>query len=521
MQPADLRSAPIEVELKLAIDPSAAAALRSHPSVRDAVRGARRTDAIVATYFDTPDRRLQRAGVALRVRRIGCRHVMTVKGSPVEDAASGAVSRPEYEWPVPGGEVDTMRLATTPWCALFAKALRRGPLAPAFVTRFSRTSWPLAFADGTTATLSLDQGEIEARARRTPISEVEIELASGDPARIVDLAERLASDLPLAIEPRSKAERGHALAAGERAAPARARDIALAPRATAGEAIAATIAECVRQIERNAVGLREAGSRDPEWIHQLRIGVRRLRSCLTLARALAPPGSLDALRADTRWVLDALGSARDLDVFADLTLPAALADLERASGTDAPLVDAVRTLARRTAAQRQRADAAARSCVASPRFTRFVLASLRTAGTLRGLEAAKGPADRFAAEVIERRARRVAKAGAGLSRAGAEERHALRIASKKLRYATEFFAALFPRKRTRAYRDALEDLQQVLGEWNDTAVAPRIAATIAGPAASAAVAVEALSAARARDMDERLDAVWSRFVSAKPFWTRT
>ena len=521
MQPADLRSAPIEVELKLAIDPSAAAALRSHPSVRDAARGPRRTDAMVATYFDTPDHRLQRAGVALRVRRIGRRHVMTAKGSPVEDAASGVVSRPEYEWPVRSDAVDTMRLATTPWAGLFAKALRRGPLAAVFVTRFTRASWPLAFADGTTATLSLDQGEIEARAHRAPISEVEIELASGDPARLVDLADRLAADLPLSIEPRSKAERGYTLASGERVPPSRACDIDLDRGAGAGEAIAATMVECLRQIERNAVGLRDEGTRDTEWIHQLRIGVRRLRSCLSLAGDLASGDLVDRLRAETRWALDALGPARDLDVFCGETLPAAIADLERASGATTPLANELRALARRAATQRRRADAAALACVASSRFTRFVLATSQAAGTMRAAEKAGEPAQRYAARVLERRAGRIARAGAGLARAGTDERHAVRIAAKKLRYATEFFAALFPRKRTRAYRDALADLQEILGEWNDAAVAPRIAATLAGPVSPAAVAIEAWSAGRAGDTGERLDAAWSRFVAAKPFWIRT
>lgn len=520
MQPADLRSAPIEVELKIAIDPEAAAALRSHRSVRDAVRGPRRTDAIVATYFDTPDRRLQRDGVALRVRRIGRRCVMTVKGSPVEDAASGVVSRPEYEWPVRSDAVDTMRLATTPWAALFAKALRRGPLDAVFVTRFTRASWPLAFADGTTATLALDLGGIEAGARREPISEIEIELRSGDPARLVDLADRLAADLPLAIEPRSKAERGYALASGERIPPSRACDIEVDEEAGAGEAIAATMAECLRQIERNAVGLRDEGARDAEWIHQLRIGVRRLRSCLSLAGDLVASGTLDRLRSDTRWALDALGPARDLDVFCGETLPAAIVDLERTAGATTPLANELRALVRRATTQRRRADAAALACVASSRFTRFVLATSQVTGTMRATEEAREPAQRHAARVLGRRAERIARAGAGLARAGADERHAVRIAAKKLRYATEFFAALFPRKRTRAYRDALADLQEILGEWNDAAVAPRIAATLAGPASAAAVAIEAWAAGRAGDTGKRLEAAWSHFAAVKPYWTR-
>ncbi len=137
---------------------------------------------------------------------------------------------------------------------------------------------------------------------------------------------------------------------------------------------------------------------------------------------------------------------------------------------------------------------------------------------IRGIVRADAKA--FAARVLGRRARRLAKAGAGLARAGADERHEVRIAAKKLRYAAEFFAALFPRKRARSYRDALAGLQQALGEWNDAAVAPRIAAAIAGPAAPSAVAIEAWSAARTGDVAARLDEAWAAFAGARPFWTR-
>jgi inorganic triphosphatase YgiF len=516
----DPSSAPVEIEVKLAIDPIRAGDLRMHPALRDVVHGARRSDKIVATYHDTPDRRLWSSGVALRVRRIGRRHVMTVKGPPAEDAASGIVSRPEYEWPVPGDAIDTMRLATTPWRSLFAKALRRGPLEPVFVTRFTRASWPLAFPDGTAATLALDLGEIEAGARRAPIAEIEIELRQGDSAQLLALAERLAIDLPLLVEPRSKAERGYALAAGERDTPSRAREIGHPDGPSAGAAISATIAECVRQIERNAVGLREASARDPEWIHQLRIGVRRLRSCLALAEGIVAADALEALRRDTRWVLDALGPARDLDVFAGETLPGALADLERSTDATTAGSTVLRELARRASSRRRTADAAALACVSSGRFTRFVLEASRATSAKHDAAAALVPAQRYAARVLERRASRLAKAGGRLAHAGTDERHEVRIAAKKLRYATEFFAALYPKKRARAYRDALAGLQQVLGEWNDAAVAPRIAAAIAGPAAPAAVVIEAWAAGRAGDAVRRLDAAWARFVEAKPFWTR-
>ena len=525
-------SAPVEVELKLAIDPAAVGALRAHPALLAVVRGRARTASIVSTYFDAPDQRLRREGVALRLRRDGRRWLMTAKGAPLPGAASGVVSRPEYEWPLAGPQIDTMRLATTPWRAVFLKALRKGGLAPAFSTDFRRTSLPLAFPDGTTATLAIDLGRLDAPAshRRAAtwagIAEIEIELREGDPRRLVDLASSLAADLPLAIEPRSKAERGYALAEGTADEPSRAGEIVHADKATASAAVAAVVAECVRQIERNALGFRGAALRDPEWIHQMRIAVRRLRSCITLADGVLASDAIERLRHETRWVLDTLGPARDLDVFALETLPAVEADLVRTAGDGSATTATLRSLTRRTAARRRAAHADSVDCVTSPRFTRFVLATYGTAlpAPAPRDDAAAGAgaedARRYAARIIDRRARRLAKAARRLANGGVDERHAIRIAAKKLRYATEFFATLFPARRAKVYRKALAVLQDELGAFNDAAVAPRVAAALAGPTAAATVAIESWSAGRAGASGRGIAAAWSAFEAVAPFWKR-
>ena len=506
-------------------------ALREHAALKPLRRGRARTARVVSTYHDTSDRRLARHGVALRVRRDGRCWLMGVKGAPQGDVPPGVVARPEVEWPLDGPALDPVRLASTPWGPLFAKAARRGGLAPVFTTDVERTSLPLAFPDGTTATLAIDVGAIvvaaSATGRRaaTPVAEIELELGDGDARVLVALASELAADLPLFLEPRGKAERGFALADGVRDAPSRAQEILHADGATAGAAIAAICTECLRQIAANAIGFRGTRLDDPEWVHQMRIGVRRLRSCLTLARDLVAAETLAPVAAGTRWVLDALGAARDLDVFVVQTLPAVLADGERAS-LDAATLAAIRALGRTAARRRRAADRAALECVASPRFTRFALAA---AGLAAGLSAdgLAGPGEGrqvdarvFASQLLDRRARRLAKAGAGLDRAGIEARHAVRIAAKKLRYATEFFATLFPRRRTRAYRETLALLQDELGSFNDAAVASRVAGVLAGPTAPAAAAIEAWSAAHVASGSARVDKAWERHAAARPFWTR-
>jgi CHAD domain-containing protein len=81
----------------------------------------------------------------------------------------------------------------------------------------------------------------------------------------------------------------------------------------------------------------------------------------------------------------------------------------------------------------------------------------------------------FAAHLLERHHRRLKKRGDHLAKLGDDARHRARIEAKKLRYATEFFACLWPGKRAqerhKRYREALEELQDHLGGLNDIAVA--------------------------------------------------
>jgi triphosphatase len=110
--------------------------------------------------------------------------------------------------------------------------------------------------------------------------------------------------------------------------------------------------------------------------------------------------------------------------------------------------------------------------------------------------------------------------GTDLAHAAPETRHAARLAAKKLRYATEFFAPLFERKRTRAYRRALTVLQEELGAWTDAAVAAQLAGELAGAASPAAAAFSGWAAAQGNARSAALDAAWAAFARSMPFWSR-
>ena len=517
----------MEVELKLLVAPEHLASIGRHPAVRAVRRGGARKHALATVYYDTPESDLARAGVALRLRRDGNRSIQTLKGGG--DAAAGLHARDEIEWDLSGTTLNVALLDSTPYAELFAKRKVRGRLRPVFATEFERAARTLAFPDGTLAELALDRGVIRAGRHETPISEAEIELKGGDPARLFALARAIAHDVPLQLGHASKAARGYALGHGA-ALPQKARDIPLEETMTAGAALRCIALACIAQMQANEDGLR--AGRGPEYLHQLRVGLRRLRSCLGLVALASSKEAVAPLAEALRWLGGALGPARDWDVFMTETFPPLARRFAGAEG--------LASFRARAARVRRAHDAAARDAVSSQRYTDLLLALGEAfarddlpafAGNVAPAAAEEGealprldsPVGTFAALVIERRDRRVRKRGRAVPEAPPEERHRVRIAAKKLRYAAEFFAPLYPAKRVARYVEALEDLQDILGALNDAAVVDRLLAEVAaGGGRTTAPGIDGLVrgwvAAAAHHELARFRRAWNGFEEAKRFW---
>ena len=507
---------PQEIELKLALEPALLGSVRRHSTVAPLLEGRARTASVVSRYYDTPERRLQESGVTLRLRRAGRRWLQTVKGEG--SAVAGLHQRIEYEWPLARPQLDAALLATTPWKKLFAAVA--ADLKPVFSTDIRRTSQSLAFADGTRAQLCLDVGRIAAGSRRAPIAEVEIELIEGDAGRLYDLAQVLAADLPVRVAHLSKAERGYALAGGGAFEPVRAARVPLAAEIPAAMAFAAVGADCLRQIAANAEGVAAGG--DAEFVHQLRVGVRRLRSLLKFVSALDSSVSLTAFDQDLQWLAGVAGAARDWDVFAAETLGPITPQLS----TPELRRDLGRLKARATklrAAHRTTLMGAVRS----PRLTRLLLAlgaMLASVAAPAGSDAAATSARTLAATTLALRDRQLRKRSKRLRQVAPAERHRARIAAKKLRYAAEFFAPLYRGTRAAGYIDALARLQGALGALNDLATADRLldelvpAGANAARNAHAAGIVRGWGIATAAVELTRADKAARAFAKLKPFW---
>lgn len=487
----------MEIELKLALAPEQVARFRRHPALAGGKPSRRQ---LYSIYFDTPDFDLLKSRIALRLRRVGYHWIQTVKA---EAGTTGTLSaRPEWEVRVSGNRPDLDVLPEAAR-ALFKEGWRQG-LAPAFSTRFQRTAWHLVLPEGEVE-VALDQGEIEAGTDRLPISEVELELKSGAPEVLFDLVEAFSDGLPFGLEVRSKALRGYVLCGALKARPAKAAPVALRAEMPAGLAWQAMIRAALGQFADNAAGC--MAGEDPEYLHQLRVAVRRLRSTVSLARRMGVPDP--AWAAELKWLMGEFGPARDWDVFHTETLPR----LTHALGGQ----DGWPTLLEAVARRREAANRRARRALGSNRAVRLVLAIERD--LLRDHPEAM-PTGEWAAAVLDMRLRKLRRAGKGFERLDAAARHRVRIAAKRLRYGADAFQGLHG-DRAAPYQTRLAKLQDALGAANDAVMAAHLLAELRADDPSLdwlAGLLEGYLRGEARAREREVSRVWRDLLDARPFW---
>ena len=502
----------METEIKLLLEPAQLRRLRRDPRIRALQLGRASTRRVLSVYYDTPGRHLLRAGLALRLRSDGGRWLQTLKTEG--RAAAGLHVREEWEWPLPGEALDFGLLATTPPAKLFRAPRIRAALGPVFATDFERTTIKLGFADGSQAELCLDSGRIRSGRRSSVISEAEIELVSGNRARLFDLALELLERAPLRLGQASKAERGYALAISEPAHPAKAAALALDSHASVAAAFTAIVHSCMAHAQANESGF--LAGRDPEYLHQVRVALRRLRACFSLFKAVIPEAVFAPIAQQLRERAAALGSARDWDVFVHEMLRA----LRAQRADESEVVAFERQCIRRGRVFLREA----RSVVASAAWQRLWLdlgRVLADGAWQEGQAALALPIEPFAAGVLQLRAGALNKRGRRLEDLDAAGRHRLRIAAKKLRYATEFFSDLFAKKRVRPYVRSLAGAQDVLGGLNDAATLLRLLPEVAAAHtldARVSGMIQGWSAATTHLQLDALALAWDHWQRQKPFW---
>jgi len=498
----------VEVELKFEMSDEAMARIGEHPAFA-APAG---TSRLRSVYFDTPGRDLWGAGLGLRVRRSDDGLEQTLKtGGP-----GAPLRRREWNRPVQAELPDPAALAGTP----AAKVLDGDAeaLAPVFTTTVERRRWCWTRGEDVVE-VSLDQGEIASGARSEPIHELELELKAGRPEALFDLASALnvRGRLPLLLQ--SKAERGYRLADDARRRPEHAAAIHIPSDTPAAAAFREIARSCLAQVANNAGVLRR--HRSLEALHQTRVGLRRLRAALTAFRPMVEDAEFAHIKTETKWLAGELDAARDIDVF----IHESFRSMEPQAADRAALAELGAHLLRAQKDAYERALAA----LAGPRYAGLMLAVARwlevgpwaRSGELERLRG--GRAADFAQDRLDGMRRKVCKRGRRLERLDSQSRHRLRIKAKKLRYTAEFFAESFDRRgRQRRFLEALEDLQDGLGQWHDLDVAPQLALALAhGQSAETGFAAGLIVGRRRAATDDasrRAATALAEFAAAKPFW---
>ncbi|OIQ87789.1 inorganic triphosphatase [mine drainage metagenome] len=509
---------PNEIELKLRISSTDLSRLRHHPAILAALTGRPVTRKLTSIYYDTPQLALLDAGISLRVRRMSGGWFQAVKAAG--HSLNGLHQRMEWEDIIAAGHPDFSKITDPELTRIFDDPVLRAALAPIFTTEVQRTEWHLAWDNGDQVELALDLGTLlidEGGERHPgePISEIELELKGGDTVRLFDLALALQQDIPLQLENISKAQRGYAHYRPQPPAIVTARRTRLDRHGRASDAFRQIAQECLAQLQGNQEMVLHG--QDAEGVHQMRIALRRLRSAVSIFGDSIDRKCALPLLAEIHWIDGVLGAARELDVFAAQTLPPMLLHLHGHPGL----------LQLRARADDARADAyaAVRAALPSPRYQHLLLALGAWLEGNRWHEPGSAEPDvlDIARNMLGKRHRQLLRHGRKLAKAQPEQRHAARIAAKKLRYTAEFFASLYPGKKTQPLLRPLTRLQDVLGELNDIAVTESLVRQLAGNRPGRALD-EALhlfagwNASNAMHRLEDMEQVWRKFSRCVPFW---
>lgn len=493
-----------EIELKLALPEHAQRQFLRHPMLREAQR--KQVYTLTNLYYDTPQLDLRGRGIALRLRAQGKFWLQSVKCAG--SRAGGLSARPEWENPY-NGHFDFSVIDNAQVREWLERPKLISRIAPVFETHFERTAWTFELVRGTRIELALDRGWIAANGQREAISEVEIELLAGDPNELFRLAQILAERAPLALAPFSKAERGYRLFRRLPVAPYRAVSAPLAITESPLAAFRLIGFNCLDHLQRNNAGVAAAAD-DPEYIHQMRVAVRRLRAAIRLFAPCLPAGCAEQLLPDLRALMGVLGGARDYDVLlAEIAAPVlqALPDEPRLAALVGIITE-----------RRHEKHQAAAQLLASQQYGAVVLHALSVLYGLKSLDlpassgamapveidreapAQAGATDKLGAGVtahlppdpampalgdfaqqrlrgLRRKTRRLASLA---QQDDPVSLHALRIGIKRLRYALEFFAPVAGKRAMQTLLAQLAELQDALGQMNDLANAGALLMDCAG-----------------------------------------
>lgn len=447
-----------EIELKLELTPKAASKLARHPLLAGL---AHQKLQLLNTYYDTPGLELHARRIAFRFRKKGWQWLSTVKTA--EAASGGLALRSEWESEATPGLFEFDHVDHPELRAFLEE--RRDALVPIFTTDFRRQLWQVPFGESVIE-LAVDRGTIESCGRHSGICEIELELISGRVEDIFALTRRLQDDIDLRPAIASKAERGYSLFQDEPLKPFKAKPAPISASMTPVEAFRAIALGCLEHFQRNEAGILAGG--DPEFIHQARVALRRLRSAIKLFAPVLPKEFVQSYSRTWQTLASALGEARNWDVFIAETLPPMAAAF-----TDDKDIKRLRKAAQGLARN------ARKSIIGLLAVREYPCLLLEFTAAIYVLDDTLPiPLSDFVRQQTARHAKKARKLAIRHGELCPAQRHKMRIAFKRVRYTLEFFEPLLPQRSLKPYLAALARLQEELGLINDHVTAEMLIAQV-------------------------------------------
>jgi CHAD domain-containing protein len=243
----------------------------------------------------------------------------------------------------------------------------------------------------------------------------------------------------------------------------------LSEKMTVSQTFQRIVRHCVARIHANEAGVSVAPKWNPESLHQMRIGIRQLRTALKIFRQVLPFPT--KLKQEIKWLDQQLSPARDWDVFSETTLPNLVHILHKA-GLDAKHLTPLLKIAIKKAHEEH---LLASSVLTGERYAKLMQRLIHwTSGQIKTKSNQKFSLKSFSHDAIQKSQMLLFKRNKKISVVNPKSLHRFRIAAKKCHYAAIFFKSIYSKKKLQKYIIKLNRLQDVLGAHNDMIVADRL-----------------------------------------------
>ena len=453
-----------EIELKFLVPEYKVDSLMRQAKIKSS-----NTTQLAAHYYDTADNILAQSGMALRIRKEGETWVQTLKSN-----GDGMASRGEQNNILDETQVNEAIKADALYPDLsvyedlgIEKMILSSSeedisekLNRLYITDIERTT-RLIRGDSGLVEMAYDEGTVihgEDSQITKPILELEFELIEGDVSFLFDVAKTWAKRYNLCLSTVTKAERGGLMLAGKEhaeATKANLKKLDLDKKMSQPQFMRAIVHNCMLQILPNVSAI-AAGSTDDNHAHQLRVGIRRLRTALKFFSDFSS-------QLNPEWgpilkqTFGLLGEYRDHELLQIRTQP-------MLESKGAPFVD--------WSTERQSIKIKPIDALRAPDFqiTLLELIEYTMSPAKRDKPLNKGNAKQQTVKILESLYKKISKASEQFASLNIEAQHDVRKRLKSLRYISEFVSPMYKKKKANAFLKYLEPAQELLGEYNDDIV---------------------------------------------------